>query len=701
MRVTLVLVLSCVAAAALPLACGGAGDSVFNPGGDSDGAVSGDGGDPAFGDSSIGGDGQTGGQIQNLASMRISPADAVISVAAGAVATQGYKVFGTMKSGGPEVDITARSVFYVPDNYLVGGFPTTGAPLFSTRLPAVVTDPPQRGGRLTVQAQAANSDGTTSTATTSLTVSLAATLNFPGGSAIPANPGSLFSGTADPTRAPVLSYPNNNAFLPPNLKRLEVHWKPGSASNTLYEISFKSSLATITYFSRCNTVSSGSLKAGACGFELDSLGYAYLAESNRGAGNVAIKIRGTDDAGSAFGESAVFNVQFGESNVEGGIYYWDVTDTQIMRYDFGGAQAAPEVFIAGNDYGLPTASNGNCVGCHAISRDGTKIVASIGGQNNGLLVYQADLSKAPTPPLPARTDPAYLTKVGASGLGTSGNEIQFATFNPLGTAFAAVYGETTTPDRNKLWMHDGTTGDRIGSVLLAFEPDHPDWSPDGKMIAVTHVNGHNTSQQAFKGGIDVLTSTSGSTFTTASTTATTVVPFVSGKNRFNPNFVPDSSFMLFTEATCPSDNCNTDVVGATAATTWAVKPAAAAIPIHLANAALAGVTDGAPTNFRDTFPRATPFQSKQGSGKLFWFTVASRREPGERAKTGANQQLLWMFAIDPVKVMAGLDGSYPGFFLPFQDLQTSNHIGQWTEKIVTSAPPPAPPPPPPPPPPVK
>jgi hypothetical protein len=41
-----------------------------------------------------------------------------------------------------------------------------------------------------------------------------------------------------------------------------------------------------------------------------------------------------------------------------------------------------------------------------------------------------------------------------------------------------------------------------------------------------------------------------------------------------------------------------------------------------------------------------------------------------------------MFAIDPDQIAAGKDGSFSGFFLPFQDLSTSNHIAQWTEAIV-------------------
>ena len=41
-----------------------------------------------------------------------------------------------------------------------------------------------------------------------------------------------------------------------------------------------------------------------------------------------------------------------------------------------------------------------------------------------------------------------------------------------------------------------------------------------------------------------------------------------------------------------------------------------------------------------------------------------------------------MAAIDPDKIADGEDGSFAAFALPFQDITTSNHIAQWTTKVV-------------------
>jgi len=199
-----------------------------------------------------------------------------------------------------------------------------------------------------------------------------------------------------------------------------------------------------------------------------------------------------------------------------------------------------------------------------------------------------------------------------------------------------------------------------------------------------------------------------------------VVPHTTGKSRYTPNFVPDSSFLLYSEATRQTGDSDglVDSYSDPSASVWAVQPQANATPVLLARANATGVadkltlTDGRSTlvtsriasgMLMNTFPRSAPFQATQNGHKLFWFTVASQRRAGLRLYKAnpsvvgdePTQLLLWMFAIDADQVLAGKDGSFPGFFLPFQDLTTSNHMAAWTQKYVSDNPPPAPPTPPP------
>jgi hypothetical protein len=720
MRLNVLLAVSLTAAFGVSLvnACGGSGNAGTNtPGGGSDASTATDG--PFFNSSGGGGDdgGPSGGQV--LSSVHIVPANATLTVQAGQSITQTYKVMGIVDGAATETDVTDRFVFYVPDNYLVGTFPLDGSPLWTSRLPGAPTDPPQRGGLLTVQAEALNPNNVPVTTTTSLTVQLVASFSgvadgdagVPDGS-VPMNAATIFANApVDPSRVPVLGYPNNGAMLPPNLRLLDVHWQPGSPQNTLFRISFNSPQSAITYYARCGTIG-GLMSPGSCGFQLDEAGYEYLASSNAGTGNVSVNITGTDDTGTGAGTSNSFNIQFAQETVNGGVYYWDVSHTRIMRFDFGGTSSTPDVFLSPGDYG----TSGTCIGCHTLSRDGTKLAASAGGQNDGYLVYTNDVAQLEA------ADGGVLTQNEDQP-----NRMQFAAFDPLGDMFVAVYGDGQGFDPNSLYFHDGNTGliDTTLTKPLAFQPDHPSWSPDGTMIAMTHVGVAGTSQMEFMGGIDVARFNAGAVndggVTLADGGATVGDPYVvvpsnvktttSAVNSYNPDFAPDSTFLVFSQTICSAGDatnhdCDSDISSNVSATTWAVEPVAGATPIHLDKAAAPGVADGANAAVLDTFPRATPFETTQGSGKLFWFTVASLRQPGFRLKNfkasdegdGQNQQQLWMFAVDPAKIHMGQDGSYPAFFLPFQDPTTSNHIAQWTQQIVGGAPaPPAPPPPPPPP----
>ena len=57
-------------------------------------------------------------------------------------------------------------------------------------------------------------------------------------------------------RAPDLVYPNDGVLLPPNLGRLEFHFKPG-AGNTLFELSFANPVTDVKVYLRCTALNGG------------------------------------------------------------------------------------------------------------------------------------------------------------------------------------------------------------------------------------------------------------------------------------------------------------------------------------------------------------------------------------------------------------------------------------------------------------
>ena len=669
------------------------------------------------------------GVPQNIATMRIDPADSVLVVECGQSKTVSFRAFATMQAGGGEVEITGRTVFYVPDNYLVGSFPTDGSSTFTTYLPVLPTasteptPPPQRGGKVTIQAMAASNDIPITTVTTTLTVQVVCSDSAAAGTpaatpAIPSDPGPEFTGTDSATLAPKLVYPNDGVLLPPNMQQMEVHFQPGSKTGELYEISLVSDFSDYRYYTRCYADPAKFL-LGSCVYEIDVDMVNIIAESNRGVDPLTLTVRGTDEKGNV-GSSASIKVQFAADRVDGAIYYWTTSPPtsstiqmpRIMRFDFG-SQSALDVALQPSDLpddgGNPHA-NTTCVGCHALSRDGKRLVASKGASWAGYLVYVNDLSKPKT-----ATD--WLTVDGRSSGTAATNRVMTASFNPDGTQFVADAPVGDSLGSTKLAFHDGVTGVRQSSLDVGFQVSYPDWSPDGNAIAVTHIYGNNGSTIQFQeGGISVIRQAA----TVWSPTEEVVVPHVALKSRYTPNFVPDSSFLLYSEAILQTSDSNSlgDSYSDPSATVWAVQPQANATPVLLARANAPAVadkltlTDGRSTlvtsriangMLMNTFPRSAPFKATQNGHRLFWFTVASQRRAGLRLfKSNPSvvgdeptQLLLWMFAVDADQVLAGKDGSYPGFFLPFQDMLTSNHMAAWTQKYVSDNPPPEPPTPPP------
>jgi hypothetical protein len=414
----------------------------------------------------------------------------------------------------------------------------------------------------------------------------------------------------------------------------------------------------------------------------------------------------------------------------GAVYYWTATDPpSIVRFDFGSGQSEPETFVSPAD--VP-GNDGSCVGCHTLSRQGDKIAFSLGNSSDGELMFVNDMSRS-------QSDGAFYAYNGAQldqelAVGSRQNRLLNSSFNPSGSQLVAVAPVNDTEPETKLFFHDGTTGQRISSLTLPFGASHPDWSPDGDAIALTAIDtaglGKNsTSIEFLGGGISMIRRVAGEW----DASPITLVPAVAGKNRYNPSFLPGSSALLFSETNQTSytaghaSACNAASVGSgdycdgysdPAAKTWAVLAQASASPVLLAKAAAPGVGDSLypppqadtdETSLMDTFPKPTPFATSHRGKQLGWFTVSSQRRAGLRkafpngSAVGdtATQALVWMFALEPARLSEGADPSYAGFFLPFQDLATSNHMAQWTERIVSDDPPPpapAPPPPPAPPP---
>ena len=636
--------------------CAGLG-CAFRPANMTGGAGSGGTGAP-------GGSGGTAPPVTGLTDLAISPPTASLTISNGGPAqTQQYTVTGTV-NGVPNTDLTKQVTYTTVPNGIVtidgnGLATTTGT----------------KGGIVTVTAV-----NSAHLATAKLTVNYSFSGPDPGMPTVPSDAATRFTSTTNDTaRSPQLIYPNDGVLFPPNISNVEIHFTPG-ANNTLFEVSLTGTYSTVTTYIKC--VAPAGITG--CIYLPDPGLWASVASSNAGQAAVHLMVRGTDDTGTSVGASQTFSMQFTQDTVQGALYYWTTSNkTAIMRYDFGGSTATPAPYLT------PAAAGAsiNCVGCHALSPDGSKLVASANGQGDGrLLLWDVTNNKALQPfPLTQRS--------------------QFESWNRDGTQFVGVFGDNSSAGNSakvgpsNLMIFDGTTGKVTQTIDLGgLRADHPDWSKAGdETIAFTTVDAtaSTTDQRPSTGGIDFIQLTAG-----AWGQPKVMIPPLLGQNNYYPAISPDGITVAYDQSTCtagtpalgtkPDISCDADTDAT--ATIYLAPLAENTTPAVLTNANKPGVADGTTTALANSFPKWAPFiEQLDEFTKVVWLTFSSTRQYGLRSPPVPTDMsetkkgtLIWMVGIK--LGVGGADPSFTSFCLPFQDVTTSNHIAQWAKNFVIGPP---------------
>ncbi|HEY4240278.1 MAG TPA: hypothetical protein VGM88_10695 [Kofleriaceae bacterium] len=576
------------------------------------------------------------GSLDGLVSIEVKPADAVLVIGNGVAATEDYHAIGTFQDGSV-TDITG-SVAFSLQNQVLGSFDTA----------ATLTTTVNLGGQTQVLASANSISGATG-----VTIQLQESYTDPGSTGLPTDPSQSFTGPADPTRAPTLVYPNDGVLLPPNLGKLEFHFLPG-AGNTVFALHFKNAVVDLTVYLGCTNPTNGG-----CIYQPDDTVWQWLSQSNRGGDAVMWSIDGADAASTGVGSSGAQSLAFTPEDLTGGIYYWTTTLEAVMRYDFASdTQTTAEQFLG------TELSGGACIGCHALSKDGTKLVAEAGGQNDGRTLL---------------LDVATKTAMVPFGSTTKSN---FESWAPDGSQFVGVYADNGATNYN-LMLFDGSTAANTSTIDVggtAANPlDHPDWAADGSRIAFERVGTAQTLQRSYGHQIEIVTNSGGTWGAPA-----VLVPRQDGKNRYYPAFAPDNRLLVFDESTCTNGNTGDECDGDTdpTATLFAIDSQAGGAAVAMDHANAPGYADHLNTALTSSFPKWNPFVwvKNNAGGHIGWMTFSSTRQYGLKSPPGAGT-LLWMVAVD-LDAAPGTDPSYAAFALPFQDFATSNHIAQWTTQIV-------------------
>jgi hypothetical protein len=421
------------------------------------------------------------------------------------------------------------------------------------------------------------------------------------------------------------------------------------------------------------------------------------------------------------------SLTFSEEDLLGAIYYWKSTVSangtggQIWEKSFGDTN--PETQVTGVSGSLTA----TCNGCHALSRDGLRMVVYSDDDDSddeysdvtGSLIDMTTKNPIGT---------AY------AGRGT-GQPPGFSTFSPDHSDYLTSDGLGTAPTDNfSLWSGNaGTQTSTITFGAAADRPTMPDWSPDGKSVIYTLPNevaawdqggggllgggrgARNDDDHEFGGSLYTIPYTGNGAFGTPS-----VFLASTGENNYYPSYSPDGEFVVFDRVapnsgvstidgcvgSSPQVSCPNDSFSNPAARLMLMQSPVASTPVDLEKAN--GSAAAAPLPLSNSWPRWSPFVQMYQSKRLLWVAFSSTRDYGVRVRNhlqgmyqcyppdsyelagGAHgstfapacqQPKLWMAAINLSEAKG--DPSFPAFLLPFQDITTHNHTPQWTQQVVT------------------
>jgi hypothetical protein len=359
---------------------------------------------------------------------------------------------------------------------------------------------------------------------------------------------------------------------------------------------------------------------------------------------------------------------FANAKMKGAIFYGSYNSALAAAQGIQGGVVlrllpgarAPEVFLS-----RPTTS-GECIGCHALSANGARLVADIHSGGGLTFVGSSVFGLTPTS---TPNPPAIQTKIPQSS---------FSAFTPDGTLYVThaapvAGGPFSAGNLPGTWgvgvsqLIRTDTGEVIANSGIVDKAMMPEFSADGRKIVFTDFaigNGKGIATMDFDPATNKF-----SNYTQIYTHATQFTGW--------PFFLPDGSGVVFALGT--SDNF-VSALGSP------LQPQQSDLHfIDLAHgstvtplATLNGFKDVAqtqtylPAGDRDLHKNFFPTGVPVAAGGQFWMFFTSRRTYGN-LKTGlvdaADAKQLWVAAL---KIGGDGDISYPPFYLRGQELQSGN-----------------------------
>jgi Putative metal-binding motif/WD40-like Beta Propeller Repeat len=472
--------------------------------------------------------------------------------------------------------------------------------------------------------------------------------------------------TRTSSAALALIYPPADATVPSNFANLHTQWHAPTELD-FFELRIDSAYAHLRYYT-----------ASRDWFD-DAESSRYFAPSHPGESlELRVSAISSTDPDTVV-ESPSIPIHVSQSPVPGAIYYASTTARGLKLSELSASSAVRVLPSA-------TEERNACASCHAISRNGDRIALSTRDQK--LAVYNLpDLSSlpwnvqppgmpappampsAPTMPAGMPTDkgmmmmPPAMPPMAAMPPKLPPQDYAWGSFNPDGTQLAYAA-------KGKLRVIDLQTGMETKKIMLGKDVavTQPDWSPDGRAIAVAYTETKPAKNDKLVRGSSIAILR---VLDDGSLEQPTPVVRSSGPDDtlMFPAFSPDGRFIAYARATGGSkDNLTAQLF------IVAADGSSSPVALDRANRLDALVTG-------NTMPTWAPATE---AGPAF-LAFSSVRDYGD-VLAGTLRDQLWLTALDLGALDRGEDPSSPAVWLPFQDPSESNHRALWAATACAARP---------------
>ena len=483
------------------------------------------------------------------------------------------------------------------------------------------------------------------------------------------------------TAAPTVAYPLPHALFPANLAPVEIHLTKTVATQTIARVNFHVTGFDLNFYDTCVAAEQD---PNGCVLTIPAAVCKTLGDANY-FGALTTTIRLADAAGANVGEATLDDVSWTYNRLSGGLYYWTtsstgVSQTEIRRYNFADAGGKPETYwsqnpdspqLTGSAVPVDQAGPHACMGCHAISRDGSKIALSFGGSLPAAFELIDVATKMPLAQrLDTTTGYASMTSFSPDNsrlINEFHGKLLLRSADAMLTDVAELFAaDTMEPKSHPFWS---PTGDSIAFVSFDFTASATVPAPTGDLVE---------NAQIWIAPSDGMTATG---------PAKVLVPRAAGKSSYYPAISDDGKFVVFNQSSCTAP-MNIGSWGSGPCDGYSdlsarlmVVPAAGGTPVDLGRANGEG-------NLTNSWPRWSPDHGEFNKQQIYWVAFASRRAYGLRLVGASDTEpQLWFAAVraNPGQPLE-MDPSFAPVWLPQQNDDmthpTGNHTPQWVQKIV-------------------